>query len=63
MRTVPIVTVSRFGMTRSPNASIRRAFDATQNSTAHQEIEYVSFYFWDDDEPADVAWTFAIPEG
>ncbi|KAL9002999.1 MAG: hypothetical protein Q9188_004099 [Gyalolechia gomerana] len=31
--------------------------------TVNQKLEYISFHFQEDDEPADVAWTFAIAEG
>lgn len=58
-----MVSVSFSGMERNPRASTRMLFDLPRESTADKKLQYISFEFWDDDEPADVAWTFTIAEG
>jgi hypothetical protein len=63
MQAASTVTVSRFEMERNPRVSTRVLFDLPKESTTDQKTQYVSFHFWEDDEPADVAWTFAIPNG
>jgi hypothetical protein len=63
MQAASTVTVSRFEMERNPRVSTRVLFDLPKESTTDQKTQYISFNFWEDDEPADVAWTFAIPNG
>ena len=58
-----MVSVSGFKMERNPRASTRVLFNLPKEPTTDQKHQYISFEFWEDDEPADVAWTFAIPVG
>jgi hypothetical protein len=58
-----MVSDSGFKMERNPRASTRVLFDLPKEPTTDQKHQYISFEFWEDDEPADVAWTFAIPVG
>jgi len=50
-------------MQREPRASIRRLFELPREPTLDEKLQHISFHFWDDDEPADVAWNFTIYEG
>ncbi|KAL8934554.1 MAG: hypothetical protein Q9211_005163 [Gyalolechia sp. 1 TL-2023] len=47
-------------MNREPNVSTKVFFNLPKMPTANHKLRYISFHFWEDDEPADVAWTFAI---
>ncbi|KAI4173617.1 MAG: hypothetical protein LQ343_002792 [Gyalolechia ehrenbergii] len=50
-------------MSRRPHASTQVLFGFPDTPTVNQKLEYISFHFQKDGEPADVAWTFAIAEG
>lgn len=63
LQSASIVSISRFEMELKPRASTRVLFDFPNEPAANQTPQYISFDFWEDDEPADAAWTFAIPEG
>ncbi|KAJ2892135.1 hypothetical protein MKZ38_010216 [Zalerion maritima] len=63
LQVASMVSISRFEMERNPCASITVLFHLPNEPTADQKLQYISFHFWDDDEPADVAWTFTVPEG
>ena len=56
-----MVSVSGCNMERNPSASTRVLFNFPKEPTTDQKYRYISFEFWEDDEPADVAWTFTIP--
>lgn len=55
-----IVRVSHFEQQKEPRTAVSRFFE---NSDVGPTPSYISCYFTDDDEPADIAWTFALPNG
>jgi len=63
LQAASIVSVSGFEMERHSRKSTRVLFNLSRKATADQKPRYISVRFWEDDEPADVAWTFTFPEG
>lgn len=49
-------------MQREPRASIQCLFDLPREPNTDQKLQYIAFYYWDDDSSADVAWIFTICE-
>lgn len=50
-------------MERNPHAMVKVLHHRGKEPTADDKLRYISFHFSEDDEAADVAWTFTIPEG
>ena len=63
LQVASIVSVSTFKMERNTHAPIQMHFDLPREPTVDQKLRHVSLEFWEDDEPAGVAWTFSILEG
>ncbi|KAL9035906.1 MAG: hypothetical protein Q9214_006375, partial [Letrouitia sp. 1 TL-2023] len=57
-----MVSISNVKLERHPHASIRVFHDLPNKFATNRKLKYISFYFWEDDEPADVAWTFTVPD-
>ncbi|KAL2406428.1 hypothetical protein ABEF93_006428 [Exophiala dermatitidis] len=55
--------VAEVQMWRKPYTSIQEVFECSGKSATSPKPEHVSVIFWEDDEPADVAWTFPIRDG
>ena len=58
-----MVSVSGLEMERNPRASTRVLFNPPKEPNTDQKHQYITCEFCEDGEPADVAWTFAIPVG
>jgi hypothetical protein len=63
LQAAPIVSVSGFGMERKPQAMVTCLFELPREQTIDKKLQYFSFHFSDDDEPANVAFVFTICEG
>lgn len=63
LQAASMVSVSEFEMERDPRTSTQVLFDLPREQIVDRKLQYISFRFWEDDEPADVAWTFTISEG